>query len=362
MNKKFGVLLIVSVLATLTTWAQKPVITFDEKTFDFGTINETDGKATHVFEFTNSVNATLLVQRVNASCGCTTPEWTQTPVEPGKKGEITVTYNPAGRPGAFTKTITVYSNASNEVESLLIKGTVNSASSPAVNNYPIQIGDLKVKTKTVLLNNVSKGSTKTNTLLIQNGSKSKMTVSLADLPVYLKAEAKPAVLNPNEEGRIEFTFDSKKCAEWGPVFDNIYLVLDGKKVADELHKITVNANVVDDFSKMTIEEKQQSPILEIKSPNLLFGSIKQGSKVRGQAIIKNNGQKPLEIRRVINNNSNVTVNPMHLSIKGGKTGELKIDIDTKTLPQGDYKKSFTIQTNDPENSFLIYTLSWTVKK
>lgn len=33
MNKKFGVLLIVSVLATLTTWAQKPVITFDEKTF-----------------------------------------------------------------------------------------------------------------------------------------------------------------------------------------------------------------------------------------------------------------------------------------------------------------------------------------
>lgn len=64
--------------------------------------------------------------------------------------------------------ITVYSNASNEVESLLIKGTVNSASSPAVNNYPIQIGDLKVKTKTVLLNNnVSKGSTKTNTLLIQ---------------------------------------------------------------------------------------------------------------------------------------------------------------------------------------------------
>ena len=114
--------------------------------------------------------------------------------------------------------------------------------------------------------------------------------------------------------------------------------------------------------KMTIEEKQQSPILEIKSPNLQFGSIKQGSRVRGQAIIKNNGQKPLEIRRVINNNSNVLVHPMRLSIKGGKTGELKIDIDTKTLPQGDYKKSFTIQTNDPENSFLIYTLSWTVKK
>jgi len=362
MNKRFGILLIVSTLVTITAWAQKPVITFEEKTFDFGTINESDGKATHVFEFSNTGSTALLVQRVNASCGCTTPEWTKTPIEPGKKGEITVTYNPAGRPGAFTKTITVYSNASNEVESLLIKGTVNSSSAPAMNNYPIQIGDLKVKTKTVLLNNVSKGNTKTNTMLIMNGSKSKMSVSLADVPVYLKAEVKPSVLNPNEEGRIEITFDSKKCAEWGPVFDNIYLVLDGKKVADELHKINVNANVVDDFSKMTIEEKQQSPILEIKSPNLQIGSIKQGSRVRGQAIIKNNGQKPLEIRRVINNNSNVLVHPMRLSIKGGKTGELKIDVDTKSLPQGDYKKSFTIQTNDPENSFLIYTLSWTVKK
>ena len=362
MNKRFGILLIVSTLVTITAWAQKPVITFEEKTFDFGTINESDGKATHVFEFSNTGSTALLVQRVNASCGCTTPEWTKTPIEPGKKGEITVTYNPAGRPGAFTKTIAVYSNASNEVESLLIKGTVNSSSAPAMNNYPIQIGDLKVKTKTVLLNNVSKGNTKTNTMLIMNGSKSKMSVSLADVPVYLKAEVKPSVLNPNEEGRIEITFDSKKCAEWGPVFDNIYLVLDGKKVADELHKINVNANVVDDFSKMTIEEKQQSPILEIKSPNLQFGSIKQGSRVRGQAIIKNNGQKPLEIRRVINNNSNVLVHPMRLSIKGGKTGELKIDVDTKSLPQGDYKKSFTIQTNDPENSFLIYTLSWTVKK
>ena len=362
MNKRFGILLIVSTLVTITAWAQKPVITFEEKTFDFGTINESDGKATHVFEFSNTGSTALLVQRVNASCGCTTPEWTKTPIEPGKKGEITVTYNPAGRPGAFTKAITVYSNASNEVESLLIKGTVNSSSAPAMNNYPIQIGDLKVKTKTVLLNNVSKGNTKTNTMLIMNGSKSKMSVSLADVPVYLKAEVKPSVLNPNEEGRIEITFDSKKCAEWGPVFDNIYLVLDGKKVADELHKLNVNANVVDDFSKMTIEEKQQSPILEIKSPNLQFGSIKQGSRVRGQAIIKNNGQKPLEIRRVINNNSNVLVHPMRLSIKGGKTGELKIDVDTKSLPQGDYKKSFTIQTNDPENSFLIYTLSWTVKK
>lgn len=362
MIKRIGFFVIISVLTSIAVMGQKPTITFEEKTFDFGTINESDGKATHVFEFTNSGSTALLVQRVNASCGCTTPEWTKTPIEPGKKGEITVTYNPAGRPGAFTKNITVYSNASNEVESLIIKGTVNSKSTAAAENYPVQAGELKLRTKMIQMSNVAKGSTRTNTLLVKNGSNAKLTVAVSDLPVYLKAEAKPDVLNPNEEGKIEFVFDSKKCAEWGPVYDNVLLVLNGKKVADDAHKITINATVMDDFSKMTIEEKRQAPILEIKSPNLILGSMKQGSIVRGKAIIKNSGQKALEIRRVINNNSNITVHPGKLSIRGGKTGELKIDIDTKAFPVGDYKKSFMIQTNDPGNSFMTYTLSWSVKK
>ena len=363
MIKKFGMLMIAATLATISAWGQKPVITFEEKNYDFGTINETDGKVTHVFEFKNTGSAALVVQRVQASCGCTTPEWTRTPIEPGKQGEITVTYNPTGRPNAFNKSITVYSNASNETESLLIKGFVKSQSGGAVvSNFPIQIGDIKVRTKFVQMNNVTKGATQTRTFAFQNGSNTKMSVSVADVPSYVRAKVSPEVLNPGEEGKIEFTFDSKKCTEWGPVYDDVYLVQNGKTVADELHKISLNANVVDDFSKMTIDEKRQSPILEIKSPNLLFGNVKQGSRVRGKALIKNNGQKALEIRRVINNNSDVIISPLKLSIKGGRTGELKIDIDSKSLPQGDYKKSFTIQTNDPENSMVVYTINWSVKK
>ena len=64
------------------------------------------------------------MSRVHASCGCTTPTWTKEPIEPGKKGSVTVAYNPLGRPGVFTKTITVFTNASEENVTLLIKGEV----------------------------------------------------------------------------------------------------------------------------------------------------------------------------------------------------------------------------------------------
>jgi hypothetical protein len=66
----------------------------------------------------------LVINRVQASCGCTTPTWTKEPIEPGKSGSIVVTYNPLGRPGIFVKTITVYSNATDEQTVLIIKGDV----------------------------------------------------------------------------------------------------------------------------------------------------------------------------------------------------------------------------------------------
>lgn len=104
--------------------ANKPVLTFAEKSFDFGTVKEEAGKITHEFTFTNTGNAPLVIQQVTASCGCTTPSWTKEPVAPGAKGVITVTYSAAGRPGAFQKTITVTNNSAENPIALTIKGQV----------------------------------------------------------------------------------------------------------------------------------------------------------------------------------------------------------------------------------------------
>ncbi|MFZ4725949.1 MAG: DUF1573 domain-containing protein [Paludibacter sp.] len=122
--KKYSLFLMFAILSISVLMAQKPIINFENKEFDFGKIKEADGNVTHVFDFTNKGKAVLVVNRVQASCGCTTPVWTKEPIESGKKGEITVTYNTAGRPGAFTKTITVYSNDTVNQAILIIRGEV----------------------------------------------------------------------------------------------------------------------------------------------------------------------------------------------------------------------------------------------
>lgn len=126
--KKFIVLFSMMFFAVLGMKAQdKPAapqdsIIFESTTHDYGTVVQaSDGSCQFVFK--NKGKAPIILNDVRASCGCTVPEWTRTPVAPGEKGSIKVTYN-TNSVGAFTKTITVNSNAINNPVVLIIKGTV----------------------------------------------------------------------------------------------------------------------------------------------------------------------------------------------------------------------------------------------
>lgn len=108
--------------------------TFEEEVFDFGTIQE--GKVIeHLFTFENSGQAPLVISNIQASCGCTTPEWTKTPIKPGEEGFVKVAFNSSGKSGVQSPTVTIQANTSPNVTRLRLKGTVNrnsaSASQPA---------------------------------------------------------------------------------------------------------------------------------------------------------------------------------------------------------------------------------------
>jgi len=101
-----------------------PVFKFMEESFDFGSEIIEGEKVTHKFTFTNEGNTPLIIERVKASCGCTTPDWPKKPIAPGETGEITATYNSKGRPGPFNKAVRITSNAATPTKVLYIKGKV----------------------------------------------------------------------------------------------------------------------------------------------------------------------------------------------------------------------------------------------
>lgn len=97
-------------------------ILFKTTVFDFGDI-EYMGGAKCDFIFKNISKTPVALTNVKASCGCTSPEWSKEPIKKRKKGVVTVSYD-TKRIGKFSKTIYVYTNASQQPIMLRIKGNV----------------------------------------------------------------------------------------------------------------------------------------------------------------------------------------------------------------------------------------------
>ncbi len=89
--------------------------------YDFGKIAQ-GRPVTYDFKWVNTGKDAIQIRDVQASCGCTTPEWQKDPVKPGDTATIKIGYNSAAE-GAFDKVVTVFFN-NNEQKVLRIKGLV----------------------------------------------------------------------------------------------------------------------------------------------------------------------------------------------------------------------------------------------
>ena len=95
---------------------------FEEETHDFGKIPQ-GTPVTFEFKFKNIGTEPLIISKVESTCGCTVPKYTNTPIKPNEDGSVSVTYNAASA-HPFSKMVTIKSNAKTPVKVLYIKGTV----------------------------------------------------------------------------------------------------------------------------------------------------------------------------------------------------------------------------------------------
>jgi hypothetical protein len=133
--KKVLLLIIYSLFMTFTMNAQSAnsktpvpaaipkddILQFKENGYSFGKIPQ-GRPVLHVFEITNTGKTPLLLENVQASCGCTTPEWSRDPIAPGATVPIKVGYN-AYAEGQFNKTVTIFYN-NGQTKALIISGEV----------------------------------------------------------------------------------------------------------------------------------------------------------------------------------------------------------------------------------------------
>ena len=354
-------------MVAMAAVAQQPVITFEKTEHDFGKINEGDGKVSTQFEFRNDGMEPLVLSNVKASCGCTTPDWPRQPIEPGAVGHITVTYNPNGRPGRFTKTVTITSNATQSSTKVVIKGEVIPRSAKPIDKYPVKMGAISLNSKTVKYDKIYKGQVKAREILYANKTNDVVTVGMLYDNRFIDAQVSLATVEPNQEGVITFVMNSANCNEWGEVVSGAYLVVNGKEEKTDEYKINISADVEEDFTKLTEEELLAAPIVEV-AKTIDLGNVKAGSQITYKAALKNLGSNPLEVRRLFNNQSDYfSANVQKKVVKGGKSTNLVLTVNTKATKAheqqeaGSYVRQIELMTNDPKNPRVKINITWTVE-
>lgn len=326
--------------------------------YNFGVLKEEAGEASYSFEIVNEGNSPLIITRVLTSCGCTTPEWTKEPIAPGGRGFVKAIYDPKGRPGTFSKTITVYTNSVPSGTVLTIRGNVTPRPITPADIYPRRLDVLGLTKTHASLNRVYVEQVKTDTIGTYNFGDRPLKITFEAIPTHISVKAVPETLKPAAEGKLIITFDTRKRNEWGFIVDRFKLLVNNESPQNNL--ISVSASIEEDFSSLTDEQRAKAPQMSFKEMNKDFGKVKEGETINHEFIFTNTGQSDLIIRKIKASCGCTTVNPKVTVIKPGQSSSLSASFRTSGFT-GRQSKSITVITNDPKSPTLMLRLSGTVE-
>lgn len=341
--RSIGILLIL-IPAFAFAQAVEP-LTFRERVHDFGQVLESKGPVSHDFTFTNTSPRPVTIVNVIASCGCTTPGWTKEPVAPGKTGTVKASFHPAGRPGYFNKTLTVVTDVQAATVVLQLTGTVLGEVMIDTNEFPVAIGNLRLKSKSFSLGSVYvNAEPRVKDFGVLNAGETTMKFLGVRAPEYIKVDFFPTSLAQGKQGLVQITYDAKKRNTYGFYSDNVLLLTDDPSEPEK--SVTVFASMEDYFPAPTAEDLRTAPQAMLAEQTIDAGQYPPGTTLERSVSLYNRGKKELKIKALVGNCSCITASADKSSLKAGDSTRIRIQFKPQTRG-GTQQKAVNIYTNDP---------------
>ena len=339
----------------------QPAMKISASEHDFGKFKEEAGRQKYDFVVMNTGNQPLVIQNIAASCGCTTPEWTKEPIQPGQSGKITAIYDPKDRPGVFNKTLSVYSNSKPEVVVLVIKGEVIPREKTIEELFTFPVGAVRFESNHLAFTNIKKTEKKIRVMQIVNTSSEPVKIGFEMVPAHLSLKANPETLKPGQKGIIEGTYDATKNSGWGNVSDMVKVVLNGATQENVYYYIS--ANLVEDFSSLTKEDLEKAPVFKLASTTVELGKIPGSTAKEVEFKFTNAGKSDLMIRHVRSTCGCTAVQQgqQGVGIKPGQSSSIKAVFNSGSY-KGRVTKAIYVYTNDPKNSEVVLMLNAEVEQ
>ncbi len=356
--KRISILSVVFFFICLSVQAQ-PKITFDSESKDLGYVLWRN-PVTVTYKFTNTGDKPLVVSNVTVSCGCMEAKWTENPVMPGEKGEVTAVFD-AEAIGHFYKDLGIYCNAAVEPVYVDFSGEVTADSKNFSFTHPYLVGAIRINQEELNFEAVHKGDRPVIELLVANTSNKAYAPVLMHLPPYLETEAFPEKLGRGKAGKIKVTLNTDKLPKLGITRASVYLSrYSGDKVGAE-NEIPVSVALLPDFSQLTEQQKNNPPVVSVSSRQLDFVGLRPKQKKSQTVTITNTGKSDLVIQDMQVFSIALGVNLKKRVLKPGESTKMKVTVLAANLPRVKGRPRVLMITNDPQHPMVTIRVNAQLK-
>lgn len=342
--KRILITLYVLASVVLTAVAQAR-FTSNTEMYSFGQI-EWKHPVTVQYTITNTGDQPLVLTEVEPDCACSVAQWTKTPIAPGAKGTVNVTFD-AKALGHFQKSVAIYSNAQPNLVYLKFNGEVVQEIKDFTKTHPYLIGQIRIDKNSLDFPDIQHGEQPVIHIGVVNLSDRPYEPVLMHLPPYLQTKVEPNVLQKGEKGVITLTLNSERLTGLGLTQTSVYLSrFSGDKVGDE-NEIPVSAILLPDFSGMTEVEKANAAISLSTKEVDMSAILAKKSKARQDITITNTGRSPLQINKLQVFHPAVGVNLKKSVLQPGESTRLRVTVVKKNIGKKRRHLRLLMITNDP---------------
>lgn len=314
---------------------------------------EKDGKVTCQMRVVNTGTEPLLIVKVQAGCGCTGINYPMDPIQPGDTAAVSITYNPSGRPGQFTKQALIFTNTTSKRTILEITGNVIPTDKTLDKQYPISAGSLRITQQSMPLGELTRGKGKTEFLSAYNASTDTLIVHVDGAKPHINPAIVPDTVPPARVTALTVHYISGKAPLWGLNVDTLTLSVEPLRPSSQAipgeASIHVMAQVLEDFSNLTDQQLGDAPVVSVDCGDRLdFGSVKAGETCKRTFTVTNKGKNTLAIRRLWSpEGEGATATIDRQELKRGKKATVTVTIDTSKVDSDLLNVPLTLISNDP---------------
>jgi hypothetical protein len=218
-------------------------LVFEERVFNFGTINEKNGKISHTFYFRNTGKKPVTISDVNTGCSCVGNVLRKGPVNPGEKSSLIITFDPSYKSGFVSKEIIIFSEKGTQYNHVWVEGNVIAGEHPVEEEYPYNFGNsLYLRFKVLAFGYLRAGNSRKMELPFANAGS--IAMDLKFIPRNNKDGlyfTNPGKVAPNSKGTVSFNY-MMPFGKQDDVIIYLDVYVNDKKLPDPLQIKVLNDN------------------------------------------------------------------------------------------------------------------------